>query len=63
MPQRLDDASSEKFGRLDPVFNNAGVMNIGSIEEADLEALSSMVWLKFEAVFRMPDRMNQLMQL
>ena len=53
LPQMLVDTALEKFGRLDAVFNNAGVMNIGSIEEADLEALCSMVRLNFESVVRM----------
>jgi NADP-dependent 3-hydroxy acid dehydrogenase YdfG len=53
MPQRLVDAALTQFGRLDAVFNNAGVMNIGSIEEADIEALCAMVRLNFEAVVRM----------
>jgi NADP-dependent 3-hydroxy acid dehydrogenase YdfG len=53
LPQMLVDAALEKRGRLDAVFNNAGVMNIGSIEEADIEALCSMVRLNFESVVRM----------
>ncbi|WP_372680013.1 SDR family oxidoreductase [Desulfosarcina sp.] len=53
LPQRLVDTAMETFGRLDAVFNNAAVMNIGSIEEADLEALCSMVRLNFESVVRM----------
>ncbi|MGD8701565.1 MAG: SDR family oxidoreductase [Desulfosarcina sp.] len=53
LPQRLVDTALEQFGRLDAVFNNAGVMNIGSIEAADLEALCSMVRLNFESVVRM----------
>ncbi len=53
LPQLLVDAALEKLGRLDAVFNNAGVMNIGSIEEADLEALCAMVRLNFESVVRM----------
>jgi NADP-dependent 3-hydroxy acid dehydrogenase YdfG len=53
LPQLLIDTAVEKFGRLDAVFNNAGVMNIGSIEAADLEALCAMVRLNFESVVRM----------
>jgi NADP-dependent 3-hydroxy acid dehydrogenase YdfG len=53
LPQMLVDAALEKFGRFDAVFNNAGVMNIGSIEETDIEALCSMVRLNFESVVRM----------
>jgi NADP-dependent 3-hydroxy acid dehydrogenase YdfG len=53
LPQMLVNTALEKFGRLDAVFNNAGVMNIGSIEEADVEALCSMVRLNFESVVRM----------
>ena len=53
LPQMLVDSALEKLGRLDAVFNNAGIMNIGSIEEADLEALCSMVRLNFESVVRM----------
>jgi len=53
LPSRLVQTALETFGRLDAVFNNAGVMNIGSIEEADLEALCAMIRLNFEAVVRM----------
>jgi len=53
MPGRLVDAALSAYGRLDAVFNNAGVMNIGSIEEADIEAFCAMVRLNFEAVVRM----------
>ncbi len=53
LPRKLVDAAVTTYGRLDAVFNNAGVMNIGSIEEADLESLCSMVRLNFEAVVRM----------
>lgn len=53
LPGRLIDAAMEKFGRLDVVFNNAGVMHIGSVEDADVEALCAMVRLNVEAVVRM----------
>lgn len=53
LPQMLVDTALDKFGGLDAVFNNAGVMNIGSIEEADVEALCAMIRLNFESVVRM----------
>jgi NADP-dependent 3-hydroxy acid dehydrogenase YdfG len=53
LPGRLIDAAMERFGRLDVVFNNAGVMHIGSVEDADVEALCAMVRLNVEAVVRM----------
>jgi NADP-dependent 3-hydroxy acid dehydrogenase YdfG len=53
MPGRLIDAALGHFGRLDCVFNNAGVMHIGTVEDADLEALCAMIRLNFEAVVRM----------
>lgn len=53
MPGRLVDAAVSKFGRLDAVFNNAGIMHIASVEDADIEALCHMVRLNFEALVRM----------
>ncbi len=53
MPQRLINAALERFGRLDAVFNNAGVMHIGSVDDADVDALCAMVRLNVEAVVRM----------
>ena len=35
--QQILDATLSEFGRVDIVFNNAGVMHIGSIEEVDIE--------------------------
>jgi NADP-dependent 3-hydroxy acid dehydrogenase YdfG len=52
MPRKLLDTALETFGRLDAVFNNAGVMNIGSVDEADIDALCTMVRLNVEAVVR-----------
>lgn len=53
MPWKLIETALSHFGRLDAVFNNAGSMHIGSVEDADLEALCGMVRLNFEAVVRM----------
>ncbi len=53
MPACLVEAALQRFGRLDAVFNNAGIMHIGSVEAADVEALCAMVRLNFEALVRM----------
>lgn len=53
LPSKLVDTALAKFGRLDIVFNNAGVMNIGSIEDVDIDSLCHMVRLNVEAVVRM----------
>jgi NADP-dependent 3-hydroxy acid dehydrogenase YdfG len=53
MPQRLVDEAIKAFGRLDAVFNNAGVMHIGSVDDADIDALCFMARLNFEALVRM----------
>jgi NADP-dependent 3-hydroxy acid dehydrogenase YdfG len=53
MPQKLVDAAIQTFGQLDVVFNNAGVMTVGSIEEVDIEAICQMVRLNVESTYRM----------
>ncbi|MGL5924775.1 SDR family oxidoreductase [Chroococcidiopsis sp.] len=53
LPQHLVDVALEKLGRLDVVINNAGVMHMMSIEDADIEALCKMIRINFEAVVRM----------
>ena len=52
-PQQILDKAFSEFGRVDIVFNNAGVMQIGTIDEADIELLCEMVRLNFESVVRM----------
>lgn len=52
LPQRLLDLAVERFGRADILFNNAGVMHVGSIEETDVEKACEMVRINVEAVFR-----------
>ncbi|MEJ2056799.1 MAG: SDR family oxidoreductase [Desulfofustis sp.] len=52
-PQKILDAAYAEFGRVDILFNNAGVMHIGTIDEVDVEQLCRMVRLNFESVVRM----------
>ncbi|MGI9537311.1 MAG: SDR family oxidoreductase, partial [Desulfocapsaceae bacterium] len=52
-PQQILDKAFAEFGRVDIVFNNAGVMHIGGIDEVDIEVLCDMVRLNFESVVRM----------
>lgn len=52
LPQRLLDLALERFGRVDILFNNAGVMHVGSIEDTDIDKACAMVRINVEAVFR-----------
>ncbi len=51
-PERLLSLVCERFGRADILINNAAVMAGGSIETADLDAISYMIRVNFEAVVR-----------
>ena len=51
--QKVLDMAFSEFGRVDVLFNNAGVMHIGGIDEVDIETLCQMVRLNFESVVRM----------
>ena len=53
MPQSLLDMALDTFGRCDIVFNNAGVITVGSIDEIDVEDMCYMVRVNVEAAFRM----------
>ncbi len=53
LPQQLVDAALGRFGRLDFVFNNAGIMNIGSIDQVSDEAMTTMIRVNYEAAVRL----------
>jgi NADP-dependent 3-hydroxy acid dehydrogenase YdfG len=53
MPQRLLTNALDTFGRCDIVFNNAGIIKAGSIDEIDIEDMCYMVRVNVEAAFRM----------
>jgi NADP-dependent 3-hydroxy acid dehydrogenase YdfG len=53
LPQQLVDTAVNRFGRLDVVFNNAGVMDTAPIDSADIERLCANARVNFEAAVRM----------
>ncbi|MFO7902438.1 MAG: SDR family oxidoreductase [Planctomycetota bacterium] len=53
MPRRLIEAATGGFGKLDFVFSNAGIMNIGSVDEVDDEAMTRMIRVNYEAAVRL----------
>lgn len=52
LPQQLIDTAIEKFGRCDVVFNGAGIMHAGPVEEVDIEKMCEMVRVNCEAATR-----------
>ncbi|MDB5455435.1 MAG: short-chain dehydrogenase/reductase [Caulobacter sp.] len=52
VPEQLLALAKERFGRADVVINNAGVMAVGTMDTIDLEAVSYMIRVNFEAVVR-----------
>jgi NADP-dependent 3-hydroxy acid dehydrogenase YdfG len=53
MPESLLKTALDKFGRCDIVFNNAGIIHVGTIDEIDVENICYMVRVNVEAAFRM----------
>ena len=53
LPQKLIDTAVNEFGGCHAVFNNAGIMHVGSINDVDLDTVSTMVRVNVEAVYRL----------
>ena len=53
LPERLIEAAVDRFGRLDVVFNNAGIMDTAPVDSADIEKLCANARVNFEAAVRM----------
>lgn len=52
-PQQLIDAALNKFGRCDVIFNGAGIMHAGPVEEIDIDKICEMLRVNVEATTRM----------
>lgn len=53
LPGGLLDKAKESYGGCDIVFNNAGLIEVGKIEEIDIDKVCEMVRVNVEAAFRM----------
>lgn len=53
VPEQLLALAKARFGRADVVINNAGVMAVGTMDTIDLDAVSYMIRVNFEAVVRL----------
>jgi NADP-dependent 3-hydroxy acid dehydrogenase YdfG len=53
LPGRLLERAQQDFGRVDVVFNNAGIMDAGPIEKIELDRIVLMVRVNVEAAFRL----------
>jgi NADP-dependent 3-hydroxy acid dehydrogenase YdfG len=53
LPQQLIDTALAKFGRCDVLFNGAGIMHAGPVEEIDIDKICEMLRINVEATTRM----------
>lgn len=52
----LDRYVHEKYGQCDFLFNSAGVITKGTVEETDIDSMTSMLRLNIESTFRLTYR-------
>jgi NADP-dependent 3-hydroxy acid dehydrogenase YdfG len=52
----LDTFVFKKYGRCDYLFNSAGVITKGTVQETDIDRMSSMLRLNIESTFRLTYR-------
>lgn len=53
LPAALLNTALKTFQRADVLFNNAGVMTVGTVETVDIEALCQIIRINVEVAFRM----------
>jgi NADP-dependent 3-hydroxy acid dehydrogenase YdfG len=51
-PERLLRLAIERFGRADAVINNAGLLAVASIDAIDLDEITQLIRVNYEAVVR-----------
>jgi NADP-dependent 3-hydroxy acid dehydrogenase YdfG len=51
-PESLFAAALDRYGAVDLVFNNAGLVAYGPVEEVDIDAICAMARVNVEAAFR-----------
>lgn len=51
-PDQLLALAQERFGQADIIVNNAGVLLVGPLETIDLDAVTQMIRINYEAVIR-----------
>lgn len=51
--QTIEKHVWEKYGRCDYLFNCAGIIEVGTIEELDIEKMAAMLRLNIESTFRL----------
>ena len=53
LPERLLREALQKFGRCDLCFNNAGILEVGSVEKIDIDRVCEMVRVNVESAYRL----------
>jgi NADP-dependent 3-hydroxy acid dehydrogenase YdfG len=53
LPERLMQSCTENFGGCDVVVNNAGILEIGAVQQIDVDRVCEMVRINVEAAYRM----------
>jgi NADP-dependent 3-hydroxy acid dehydrogenase YdfG len=53
LPGKLLSTALEQFGRCDVCFNNAGFIEVGTVEAVDIDRICAMVRVNVEAAYRM----------
>jgi len=53
IPEMIFEKTISKFGKCDVLINNAGIMEVGKIEEINIDRMCEMIKINVEATFRL----------